>query len=238
MNEAHLSKRLQTVANYVPRRSRLADIGSDHGYLPTWLYLNGRLDFGLAGEVVKGPYQSAKKVVKKNDLEQVISVRLGDGLDVIQPEQDEISVITIAGMGGVLIRDILERGKRNKKLTGKERLILQPNVAEKSLRVWLQVNRYEILAEELIEEDGKRYEVIVAERDNDNTVLTDKELFFGPYLLKEKSSVFVKKWCDEYQKRCYVLEQLKKATVSQHERIKFIEQELHWIREEIRVDEC
>ncbi|MCQ4503552.1 tRNA (adenine(22)-N(1))-methyltransferase TrmK, partial [Vibrio parahaemolyticus] len=117
----------------------------------------------VAGEVVKGPYESAKKQVQKNGLEKRIVVRLANGLDAIEPT-DQINAITIAGMGGALIRDILEAGAKQHRLTGKERLILQPNIGEQAVRKWLQDNHYQIIAEEILEENKKIYEIIVAEK--------------------------------------------------------------------------
>ena len=109
MNENQLSKRLATVGDLIPRGSRLADIGSDHAYLPVALMLENKLSFAVAGEVVEGPYQSAKTQVSKSNLTDKIIVRLANGLDAIEPE-DQIDVISICGMGGTLIRDILEAG--------------------------------------------------------------------------------------------------------------------------------
>ena len=131
MDAHHLSKRLLNVAKLVPKGARLADIGSDHAYLPAYLALKGQIEFAVAGEVVKGPFQNAQQVVRAQGLNEQIAVRLADGLAAIEAS-DQIDTITICGMGGTLICDILEKGKD--KLVKHPFLILQPNVGEKNVR--------------------------------------------------------------------------------------------------------
>lgn len=228
MNHTELSKRLETVGRFVPEAARLADIGSDHAYLPVALMLKGKIDFALAGEVVKGPFESAKRQVMKNRLSERIEVRLANGLDAIEKD-DQISAITIAGMGGSLIRDILESGRQNQRLSGEERLILQPNIGEKTLRTWLKENNYQIIAEEIIEENKKIYEIIVAEKKEQPIDYSEKELMFGPFLLEEKNAAFSAKWQRELKQREVILEQLKNA--SEQNRYETIQQEVEWIKE-------
>ncbi|MDV7745077.1 tRNA (adenine(22)-N(1))-methyltransferase [Enterococcus mundtii] len=228
MNHTDLSKRLETVGRFVPEAARLADIGSDHAYLPVALMLKGKIDFAVAGEVVKGPFESAKRQVRKNGLSERIEVRLANGLDAIE-KQDQINAITIAGMGGSLIRDILESGRQNQRLSGKERLILQPNIGEKTLRTWLKENNYQIIAEEILEENKKIYEIIVAEKKEQPIEYSEKELMFGPHLLAEKNAIFLAKWQRELKQREVILEQLKNA--SEQNRHETIQQEVEWIKE-------
>lgn len=114
--------------------------------------LQNKISYGIAGEVVVGPYKSAQKQVAKNGLENKIDVRLADGLEAVKLE-DHVSAITICGMGGVLIRDILQRGKEKNRLSGEERLILQPNVGERQLRKWLVDEEYTIIDESILEEN-------------------------------------------------------------------------------------
>lgn len=228
MNHTELSKRLETVGRFVPEAARLADIGSDHAYLPVALMLKGKIDFAVAGEVVKGPFESAKRQVMKNGLSERIEVRLANGLDAIE-RQDQINAITIAGMGGSLIRDILESGRQNQRLSGEERLILQPNIGEKTLRTWLKENNYQIIAEEIIEENKKIYEIIVAEQKEQPIDYSEKELMFGPFLLEEKNAAFSAKWQRELKQREVILEQLKNA--SEQNRYETIQQEVEWIKE-------
>ncbi|OTP27447.1 tRNA (adenine(22)-N(1))-methyltransferase [Enterococcus mundtii] len=228
MNHTELSKRLETVGRFVPEAARLADIGSDHAYLPVALMLKGKIDFAVAGEVVKGPFESAKRQVMKNGLSERIEVRLANGLDAIE-KHDQISAITIAGMGGSLIRDILEAGRQNQRLSGEERLVLQPNIGEKTLRTWLKENNYQIIAEEIIEENKKIYEIIVAEKKEQPIDYSEKELMFGPFLLEDKNATFSAKWQRELKQREVILEQLKNA--SEQNRYETIQQEVEWIKE-------
>jgi tRNA (adenine22-N1)-methyltransferase len=136
MTSIVLSKRLKTIADYCPAGSRVADIGSDHALLASYLLANGLASFVIAGELNDGPYQAAREQVAKLAAADRASVRKGDGLAVLAP--GETDVICIAGMGGQLIASILERGKA--KLPGVKRLILQPNVGEEVVRRWLLDN--------------------------------------------------------------------------------------------------
>ncbi|MEI5905814.1 tRNA (adenine(22)-N(1))-methyltransferase TrmK [Bacillus spongiae] len=192
MNAEKLSNRLERVAAFIPHGARLADIGSDHAYLPCNVIKKGIVNFAIAGEVVPGPYQSAKQQVELLQLAEFVHVRLGSGLEVI--EKGEVNAITIAGMGGTLITSILEEGKS--KLTGEERLILQPNISAISIRKWLVANDWALVAEEIIEEDGKIYEVLVAERGKSQRY-SEAELLLGPFLMAHKNEVFRKKWTFE-----------------------------------------
>ncbi|MCZ8518733.1 MULTISPECIES: tRNA (adenine(22)-N(1))-methyltransferase [Paenibacillus] len=208
-----LSQRLQTIAKEVPAGSRLADIGSDHALLPSFLAQQGIIAGGVAGEVNEGPRDAAARQVRSAGLSGRIDVRLGDGLAVLSP--GEVDVVTIAGMGGVLIASILEEGKS--KLEGVKRLILQPNVGEGAVRQWLLDEGWVLIREQILEEDGKRYEVLTAVRSDeaDRTneevykpqvlregLTADRELLLklGPYLLQEASPVWSAKWRDELQK--------------------------------------
>ena len=229
MNHLDLSKRLALVGEYVPTGAFLADIGSDHAYLPVALMLKDKIEFAVAGEVVKGPYESAKKQVQKNGLEKRIVVRLANGLDAIEPT-DQINAITIAGMGGALIRDILEAGAKQHRLTGKERLILQPNIGEQAVRNWLQDNHYQIIAEEILEENKKIYEIIVAEKTSKKHIYNEEEILFGPFLLQGKTVVFQKKWQRELKQRQAILKQLAQAQ-NQEERVEAIKKEIQMIEE-------
>ncbi|WP_404329304.1 tRNA (adenine(22)-N(1))-methyltransferase [Mesobacillus maritimus] len=210
MNTDKLSDRLATVANYIPKGSRIADIGSDHAYLPCHMVKKGAVRYAIAGEVAEGPYQSALKQVQLEGLTESIVVRKGDGLEVI--EAGEVECITIAGMGGTLITSILEAGKD--KLVNVERLILQPNVGAHAIRRWLSEHHWKLVSESILKEDGKIYEVLVAQNGIGEAVDSDVdelELLFGPYLLKEKNEAFREKW--ELEKRNWqrILNQLEHA---------------------------
>jgi len=190
LNEHTLSKRLERVAAHVPAGARLADIGSDHGYLPVALMRRGVIAAAVAGEVALTPLRAAERTVRENGLEQQIIVRLASGLAAIEPG-DRVDAITICGMGGETIRDILEAGKA--RLKGHERLILQPNGGEQPLRRWLMENGYRISFEELLRENLFFYEIIVAERDA-AVSYSAQELYFGPLQMQTRSPVFIQKW--------------------------------------------
>lgn len=194
MNEQKLSKRLEKVAHFIEPQSRIADIGSDHAYLPCYAVLKGFASFAIAGEIADGPFRSAQDQVEKTGLLARISVRKGDGLEVLELS-DEVDTVVIAGMGGPLIANILENGKR--KLARVKRLILQPNIAAKRIREWGAREQFQITAEEIIEEDHKIYEILVLERSNEPVDYSEDELFFGPMLLKEKNAIFRTKWQHE-----------------------------------------
>lgn len=190
LNEQTLSMRLERVAAHVPQGARLADIGSDHGYLPVALALRGVIEAGVAGEVAQTPYASAQRNVRRNGLADTVTVRLADGLEAIEAN-DRITAISLCGMGGKTMCEILERGKA--RLNGHERLILQPNGDERELRAWLMDNRYRIVCEELLRENRFDYEIIVAEP-TEAVAYSAEELYFGPLLMREKSPAFLTKW--------------------------------------------
>jgi tRNA (adenine22-N1)-methyltransferase len=220
VNEVKLSKRLETVANSIPIGAKIVDIGSDHAYLPIYCYLNGIVSFAVAGEVVEGPFQTARNQVKRLGLDKTIDVRKGDGLEVVS--SGEVDVVTICGMGGALITSILDSGKE--KLIGVKRLILQPNISAISIRKWLILNGWTLTEEFIIEEDNKIYEVLVAEEGNPLQPYTEtdleKQLLLGPYLLREKSSVFIKKWKFERQNWERIVAKLEEANDSEEIRLK------------------
>ena len=190
LNEQTLSMRLERVAAHVPAGARLADIGSDHGYLPVALMRRGAIATAVAGEVAMTPFRSAERTVRENGLDQRITVRLANGLAAIETG-DGITAISICGMGGETIRDILDSGKA--RLSGQERLILQPNGGEQPLRQWLMENGYRILCEELLRENRFYYEIIVAERDGP-VMYTAEQLYFGPLQMQARSPAFLSKW--------------------------------------------
>ena len=233
LDEKHLSARLACVASLVSAGARVADIGSDHAYLPAALVLDGKIDFAIAGEVVKGPYENAVHEIKDHQLEGQVIPRLADGLAAIEPA-DKVDTITIAGMGGSLIASILEKDKN--KLTGIKRLVLQPNVGESQLREWLMNNHYQIMNEKIIEEDNHIYEIIVAEPSVVPFRYSKYELDFGPFLLENKGPVFRKKWQEYLQREAHVIDQMQKAQQPPVKKINEINQFLSQVKEAIADD--
>lgn len=233
VDEKHLSARLACVASLVPAGARVADIGSDHAYLPAALVLDGKIDFAIAGEVVKGPYENAVHEIKDHQLEGRVIPRLADGLAAIEPA-DKVDTITIAGMGGSLIASILEKDKN--KLTGIKRLVLQPNVGESQLREWLMNNHYQIMNEKIIEEDNHIYEIIVAEPSVVPFRYSKYELDFGPFLLENKGPVFRKKWQEYLQREAHVIDQMQRAQQPPVKKINEINEFLSQVKEAIADD--
>lgn len=229
METFKLSDRLTRVAHHVSAGCYFADIGSDHAYLPIYICRNNQASRAIAGELNEGPYQAAVTHVSGHQLEERIKVKKGNGLTVI--EEEPITEVVICGMGGGLIRSILSDNES--KLRGVSRLILQPNVDAHYLRKWLEEASFEITAEEIIKEDGHIYEIIVAERSAHKVKLTDKERYFGPYLMKEKSEVFIEKWKREKDNVDRVINQMSQAKkVDDDKKQQFIK-ESEWIEEVI-----
>lgn len=233
----NLSKRLKTIASFLPRGAYFADIGSDHGYLPCYVCLHDRDARALAGEVNEGPYKSACETVNTYHLQEQIQVKLGDGLEVLKNEP--IKQVVIAGMGGSLITQILKDGK--KYLTHVDRIIVQPNIGEKNVRKWFLDNDFTIINEVIVEENKHSYEIIVAEQGVKDPIyskeMLEKQLLFGPFLLQEKSPDFLNKWALQKEKLQQIILQMKQAAIQNKAKIAQLEQELHWIEEVIHDEE-
>ncbi|WP_274309584.1 tRNA (adenine(22)-N(1))-methyltransferase [Solibacillus daqui] len=218
MNAQKLSKRLETVASFVPTGAVVADIGSDHAYLPCYLVHKGIAARAVAGEVVKGPYDSAVRQVRTEGLSEKITVRLADGLAAVE-EADGITAITIAGMGGPLIVSILE--KHPQALKNVTRLILQPNIHAKAIREWALEHGWALQDEVILQEDGKVYEVLVLQRGSMD--LNEAQTLLGPKLMNTKSAVFVEKWSREVANWQRVQQAISNAEQTDENKAKFDE---------------
>lgn len=156
--QLELSPRLRLLADWVPSGARLVDVGTDHGYLPAWLILNGRAASAVAGDLRRGPLERAKATGRRYSVADAIDYRLCDGLAGVSPE--ECDTIVIAGMGGENIAAILSRAPWT--ADGKHLLLLQPQSRAEELRRFLASHGYAILEEKLAEERGTLYTAMKA----------------------------------------------------------------------------
>ena len=178
-----LSERLKTVAGFVKYRT-IADIGTDHGYIPCYLAHKKTIDMAIACDVNKGPLSKAEENINNFGFENIIETRLGSGLEPLN--KNEAETIIIAGMGGLLICDILNKGKE--KLEGVRQLVLQPQRDIYSVRKLIHKLGFKIDDEKMLCEGGKYYTVISAVKGNE--IYTDEIYYhFGKILIDNKSDV-------------------------------------------------
>jgi len=193
-----LSLRLQTLADFVPDGSSIADVGTDHAYIPIFLVQTDRVKKAIATDVAEGPIRAAQVNVQANHLEDRISVRHADGLAKVTP--GEVDTVIIAGMGGHTEAEILKAAPAV--VNQVSRLILQPMNASYQVRNYLQKAGFHLSAERVIEEDGRIYEIVVADKPvqtgpdpaydpyRKSDSLLEFACEFGPTLLSEPTPVF------------------------------------------------
>lgn len=179
-----LAARLQAIADLVEKGTLLADIGTDHAYLPIYLVQNKIVSQAIAGEVSKGPYKAAQQTIKNANLQEQINLRFGNGLQIVRP--GEINTSVIAGMGGTTITKILDESPEVVKLLKK--LLIQPMIGASAVRRWIAVNGWCISDEILVLDDGRLYEIIAAEPGKEPIY---EEILYeiGPLLWKQRSTL-------------------------------------------------
>jgi tRNA (adenine22-N1)-methyltransferase len=165
-------------ADMVRIGSRVADIGTDHAYLPASLILSGKIPSAIAADLRKGPLENAEETVIINHIEDKVQLRLSDGLKCVSP--DEADDIVIAGMGGILISEILANAEWVK--NPKYKLVLQPQSHDEDVRKYLFDNGFSITDERVCFEDGKVYICIGAVYTGKKSKHSEAELMFGSIL--------------------------------------------------------
>lgn len=171
--ELSLTPRLARIAACVPMGARLADVGTDHGYLPVRLLLDGTIERAIASDLRPGPLERARETARRYGVEEKLSFRLCDGLTAIDGE--EADTIAVAGMGGETIASILEAAPWTK--SGK-RLLLQPMTGFPELRGWLGAHGYRI-EREYVAREGKRLYSVMEVFGGSMARLTLPELWAG-----------------------------------------------------------
>lgn len=180
-----LSKRLQAVADMVTPGMRLADIGTDHAYIPIYLTEQNLISGALAMDINKGPLERAAEHIREYGFEERIQTRLSDGLKKL--EIGEVDAMIAAGMGGALVVKILEDKKEVAKSL--KELILQPQSELGKVREYLLGEGYQILDENMILEDGKYYPMMKVVPNAVEEYYAPEEIEFGKWLLKKAHPV-------------------------------------------------
>ena len=180
-----ISKRLKAIAKYTEGFKSLADIACDHGYLGIYAVENYGLEEVLLTDINPMPLASAIKNTELKNLEHIITCKLGDGLT---PLEKDYEVITISGIGGMLMKDILFKGLD--RIKNAKRLVLCPNTDAYEVRKFLIDNGFAITHEEMVFEN-KYYEIIISKFENTRLSHNDLELKYGPVLLKTKPIEFI-----------------------------------------------
>lgn len=193
-----ISDRLRTVAHMCEKGAVVADIGTDHGYLPIYLVQEGIAPSAIAMDLRKGPLEKAKKHICDNCLEDRIQTRLSDGLEKLS--KNEADIITICGMGGRLIADIVTKGKDV--ITQNTILVVSPQSEVGEFRHFLVSQGFEIEDEQMLKEDGKYYFIIKCRKSEESVcsefsetqyqygwkLLDSKDKTLYEYLIKEKET--------------------------------------------------
>lgn len=183
-----LSNRLEAVASFVPYSSVLLDIGTDHAQLPIYLLEEEQIKRAYASDNKEGPLAIAIKNISSSCLNTKILTIKSNGIDMINSDiLNEVSCVTIAGMGGILIKDILSSSKWKDYLVNKT-FVLQPNSNAEDVRRQLVKMSFMIVDECLVFEEGHYYEVIFSRPGISEYEELDYK--YGPILRREKSPYF------------------------------------------------
>lgn len=216
-----LSDRLQAVASFVTPGLRVADIGTDHGYIPIYLTEQGIIPYAIAMDINKGPILRAQENIKENGLEKLIETRLSNGFDKLEPGEADCAVI--AGMGGELIKKILDNG-RNVTYELKE-LVLSPHSEVWLVRKYLHNNDFKIIDEKMIVDEGKFYTIMKVIKGKDD-IYSEEDYMYGKILIEKKDEVLMKYIYKEYNKVEKIFENISKnGTDNAKSRIAELEKE-------------
>ncbi|MBE0449783.1 MAG: SAM-dependent methyltransferase [Clostridia bacterium] len=187
-----LSKRLDMLAKLSYPSRKLADIGTDHGYLPLYLLENSHIEHCILCDINIGPLENAKRSFREADFTNQTEFRLGSGIEPLEPA--EVDTIVIAGMGGGLIIDILSHDLQ--KSLSFEKLLLQPMTEQNVLRQWLMDQGFKIKSDYYVHESSKYYEIIeISSRDDDATIdihVHSADLEFGYRITRDNVSEYIK----------------------------------------------
>lgn len=198
-----LSPRLRMVGELVPAGARLADVGTDHAYLPAALILEGKIPWAIAADLRRGPLDRARATVREYGLTGKVAFRLCDGLSGIRP--DEVDAVAAAGMGGETIAAILAAAPWIQ--AGDVPLILQPMSSFPDLRGWLQKSGFAIEEERLAREGDTLYTALLV-RTGEMPLLSPAELWAG----KNTRGPLRGAWLDMWIARvCRALEGISRA---------------------------
>lgn len=191
-----LSNRLHQIAMLVPKNSRIADIGTDHGYLPVYLAENKLAEYIIACDLREKPLAAASKNISASNAEN-IDLRISDGFENISP--DEIDTAVIAGMGGEVISGIIQRCCWLK--NGKYTLILQPTTSPEKLREFLSLSGYSVNCEKAVSENGKLYSIMLVKYSNKTDTLPPYKLYIGNLTPTDAdSTAYIKKQLNRISK--------------------------------------
>jgi tRNA (adenine22-N1)-methyltransferase len=179
-----LSERLKMVADMVEPCDLVADIGTDHAYLPIYLYKNGIINRAVAADISKGSCDKAIKNIKAHGLGEHIEVRCGNGLAVFGADECPDTIV-IAGMGGMLAIEVLKSHSCGKNA---KRLVLQVQRDIYAVRKYLHTIGYKIIAENMLREGGKYYTAMAAVK-GDDEVYSEADYHFGKILLRNGNKV-------------------------------------------------
>lgn len=153
-----LSERMQVIADHVEPGETVADIGTDHGQIPVWLFACGISPRAILSDISAGSIRKAEETAAAYQFGEGMSFRTGDGLQVLRP--GEADTVIIAGMGGKLIRQIMDADREH--TASFRKFILQPRKGQGPLRKWLLENGYRILCEDVVREGRFLPEIITA----------------------------------------------------------------------------
>lgn len=181
----HLTPRLAAAASLVPPSASMADIGTDHAYLPLFLIQSGKIQHAIASDINEGPAERAKEHIGNAGLSARVQVRVAPGLQGLLPGEVEGAVI--AGMGGLMIRSILEGGAAIAQTM--DWFILQPQNHAGELRMWLAGHGYTICQEVLAQEDRMIYQLLLV-RHGDMVPLTGVQWETGNPALRKGDPLF------------------------------------------------
>jgi Predicted SAM-dependent methyltransferase len=226
-----LSQRLQAVADLAEDAGVVADVGTDHGYIPLFLIACGKAQRAIAMDINEGPLQRAREHIRQYNQQERIETRLSDGLSKLRP--GEAQTIVIAGMGGALMKRILTEGEATAHAA--DCLVLQPQSELPMFRRFLVEYGYRILREDMVYEDGKFYSMMAVkwtESDvGDNLqAMTEADFKYGPLLRARKHPVLRKYLLRQKEQKQKILERLgKNARQDVSERRAQIREELEEI---------
>ncbi len=208
-----LSKRLTAVASLVTEGASVADIGTDHGYIPIYLMKQGIADKVIALDINKGPLERARLHIVGHGLKGQIETRLSDGLKKVEP--GEVDTMIAAGMGGALVIKILTEGRDV--VHKLDYCILQPQSEIEKVRRFLVSHNLKIEVEDMVEEDGKFYPIMLAIH-GDTEHYEAYEYLYGKKLLENRHPVLHKFLLREKSIQESILSQLSRRTTSESAR--------------------